>query len=95
MNQEITQPYSNVEASYFEEADVLDEEIKESDDELEAYSDWRDLRSYLKEKGFSKKEKQQISNSIEKKLEHLDNVMDKNGKLFIKKGKKLKEILGD
>ena len=95
--QEITQPHASndIETSYFEEADVLEEDVKESDDEFEAYSDWRDLRSYLKEKGFSKKEKQHISNSIEKKLEHLDNVMDKNGKLFIRKGKKLKEILGD
>ena len=81
----------------FEEADVLDEEDEEQGDEeiFEAYSDWRDLRSYLKEKGFSKKEKQHISDKLGKKVGQLDNVMDKNGKLFIKKGKKLKEILGE
>ncbi len=62
---------------------------------FEAYSDWRDLRSYLKEKGFSKKEKQNISDKLGKKVGHDSDVMDKDGKLFIKKGKKLKEILGN
>jgi excisionase family DNA binding protein len=81
----------------FEEADVLDEEDDNRvvDDMFESYSDWRDLRSYLKEKGFSKKEKQHISDKIGKKVGQLNDVMDKNGKLFIKKGKKLKEILGE
>lgn len=81
----------------FEEADVLDEdeETRGEEDTFESYSDWRDLRSYLKEKGFSKKEKQHISDKIGKKVGQLNNVMDKNGKLFIKKGKKLKEILGE
>ncbi len=81
----------------FEEADVLDEdeENRVVEDMFESYSDWRDLRSYLKEKGFSKKEKQHISDKIGKKIGQLNDVMDKNGKLFIKKGKKLKEILGE
>ena len=30
-----------------------------------------------------------------KKVGHDNDVMDKDGKLFIKKGKKLKEILGE
>ncbi len=76
-----------------EEADVLEEESTE--EVLEAYTDWRDLRSYLKEKGFSKKEKQHINEKLEKKIAHMNDVMEKNGALFIKKGKKLKEILGD
>lgn len=82
---------------FFEEADVLDEEDESRvvEDMFESYSDWRDLRSYLKEKGFSKKEKQHISDKIGKKVGQLNDVMDKNGKLFIKKGKKLKEILGE
>ncbi|AFL67451.1 integrase [Sulfurospirillum barnesii] len=81
----------------FEEADVLEEEeiYQETSVCFETYSDWRDLRSYLKEKGFSKKEKQHISDTLSKKASQLNNVMDKNGTLFIKKGKKLKEILGD
>jgi hypothetical protein len=81
----------------FEEADVLDEDEENGvvEDTFESYSDWRDLRSYLKEKGFSKKEKQHISDRIGKKVGQLNDVMDKNGKLFIKKGKKLKEILGE
>ena len=78
-----------------EEADLLDEEGSHDADVFESYRDWRDLRSYLKEKGFSKKEKQHINEALEKKVGHADDVMDKNGKLFIKKGKKLKEILGD
>lgn len=93
-----TSPISPVsEAFPFEEADVLDdeEESKVIDKMFESYSDWRDLRSYLKEKGFSKKEKQHISNRIGKKVGQMNDVMDKNGKLFIKKGKKLKEILGE
>lgn len=82
---------------FFEEADVLDEEDESRvvEDMFESYSDWRDLRSYLKEKGFSKKEKQHISDKIGKKVGQLNDVMDKDGKLFIKKGKKLKEILGE
>lgn len=81
----------------FEEADVLDEDDEQikADSKVESYSDWRDLRSYLKEKGFSKKEKQQINDKIGKKIGQINDVMDKNGKIFIKKGKKLKEILGD
>lgn len=87
----------NVSPYIFEEADVLDEEDddKAVEDMFESYSDWRDLRSYLKEKGFSKKEKQHISDKIGRKVGQLNDVMDKNGKLFIKKGKKLKEILGE
>lgn len=83
---------------FFEEADVLEEDeenMPATDDIFEIYSDWRDLRSYLKEKGFSKKEKQHINDTLSKKMGQLDNVMDKDGKIFIKKGKKLKEILGD
>jgi len=80
---------------FVEEADLLDDESAHEANVFESYRDWRDLRSYLKEKGFSKKEKQQINQTLEKKLGHADGVMDKNGKLFIKKGKKLKEILGD
>lgn len=80
----------------FEEADVLEESIENEvvDNMFESYSDWRDLRSYLKEKGFSRKEKQTISDKVGKKVGYDSDVMDKNGKLFIKKGKKLKEILG-
>ncbi len=78
-----------------EEADLLEDEGAHEADVFESYRDWRDLRSYLKEKGFSKKEKQHINDTLEKKLGHADDVIDKNGKLFIKKGKKLKEILGD
>ena len=44
---------------------------------------------------FSKKEKQHISHKLGKKVGQLDHVMDRDGKLFIKKGKKLKEILGE
>ena len=72
-----------------------EENDEKGEDIFESYSDWRDLRSYLKEKGFSKKEKQHISDTLGKKVGHVNDVMDKNGKLFIKKGKKLKEILGE
>ena len=90
--------YQNDSPFFFEDADVL-EEVEEDNEVVEqmfeAYSDWRDLRSYLKEKGFSKKEKQNISDKLGKKVGHDSDVMDKDGKLFIKKGKKLKEILGN
>lgn len=79
---------------FFEEAYVVEEEEHE-EDVLDSYRDWRDLRSYLKEKGFSKKEKQHINEALGKKIGQMSDVMDKNGKLFIKKGKKLKDILGD
>lgn len=95
-----TQTEKHVEEEYItttgfevEEADVLEEDSHE--EVLETYTDWRDLRSYLKEKGFSKKEKHQINEKLEKKMAHVSDVMEKNGALFIKKGKKLKEILGE
>ncbi|MCD8545584.1 MAG: helix-turn-helix domain-containing protein [Sulfurospirillum cavolei] len=101
----VTSPSSNTfqsasaEHGYVEEVDVTDEEddvsVQEEEELLESYSDWRDLRSYLKEKGFSKKEKQQINDVLTKKANQLNDVLDKNGKIFIKKGKKLKEILGE
>lgn len=86
----------NEEAFFFEDADVVEEEEESPVVEtmFESYRDWRDLRSYLKQKGFSKKEKQSISLELEKKLGKDADVIDKNGKLFIKKGKKLKELLG-
>lgn len=91
-NEEVVSPVSEG----IEEADLLeDEEVEKEDTIFHSYSDWRDLRSYLKEKGFSKKEKQHISEKLEKKIGYASDVMDKNGKLFIKKGKKLKEILGE
>lgn len=102
---EVTSPSSTTfqrtaaEHGYVEEVDITDEEedesVQEEEELLESYSDWRDLRSYLKEKGFSKKEKQQINDVLTKKASQLDDVLDKNGKIFIKKGKKLKEILGE
>jgi len=105
VSSEVASPSSNAfqrtstEHGYVEEVDVMDEEddeiAKEEEELLESYSDWRDLRSYLKEKGFSKKEKQQINDVLSKKASQLNDVLDKNGKIFIKKGKKLKEILGE
>lgn len=102
---EVTSPPSTTfqrtaaEHGYVEEVDITDEEedesVQEEEELLESYSDWRDLRSYLKEKGFSKKEKQQINDVLTKKANQLNDVLDKNGKIFIKKGKKLKEILGE
>ena len=79
-----------------EEADVMEhDEEEELEEPISVYSDSRDLRSYLKEKGFSKKEKRHINDELSKKAHQLHNVMDKDGKIYIKKGKKLKEILGD
>ena len=84
------------ESFFYEDADVLEEEevtiVEES--LFESYRDWRDLRSYLKQKGFSKKEKDNISQELKKKVGSDENIIDKDGKLFIKKGKKLKELLG-
>lgn len=83
---------------YFEEADVMEDEDEQNpavEEIFENYSDWRDLRSYLKEKGFSKKEKQHINDALSRKVGQLQDVMDKDGKIYIKKGKKLKEILGE
>ena len=76
-----------------EEADVIEEEQRE--EELSNYTDWRDLRSYLKEKGFAKKEKEPIKETFEKKMTHFGDMMDEGSIMFVKKGKKLKEILGD
>ncbi|MDD3323957.1 MAG: integrase [Sulfurospirillaceae bacterium] len=77
----------------YEDVDVLEED-ENVDDIFDGYRDWKELRSYLKEKGFSKKDKEIISEKANKKTDQDSHSKDKNSKLFTKKGKKLKEILG-
>ncbi len=76
-----------------EEADVIHE--NQHEEELLAYSDWRDLRNYLKEKGFAKKEKNFKDEALKKQMMDLDESMEKDGMLFVRKSKKFNEILGD
>ena len=51
---------------------------------VESYSDWQDLRDYLKEKGYSKKEKKIIKEEFNKSID--ENTLSKKEKRKKKKG---------
>ncbi len=49
------------------DADIDTTQIEDSDDDImETYSDWKDLRDYLKQKGYSKKQKKIIKQKFKK-----------------------------
>ena len=51
------------------EADIdIKEEEKTTQDIVESYSDWQDLRDYLKQKGYSKKEKKLIKKKFKNSM---------------------------
>ncbi|WP_331774986.1 helix-turn-helix domain-containing protein [Sulfurospirillum sp. 1612] len=74
----------------------VDKDKNDADEILDSYDNWQDLRDYLKNKGYSKKEKKVIKEEISKKVGLDDSVKYSNGKIFIKKIKKnmqLKDML--
>ncbi len=71
----------------------IEQERQKTKEIVNSYENWQDLRDYLKQKGYSKKEKKMIKEELSKKLGEDDDLLDKNGKIFIKKGKSLKKIL--
>lgn len=74
----------------------IDKEKNSTDEILDAYENWQDLRDYLKERGYSKKEKKIIKEEISKKVGVDDGIKYSDGKIFVKKNKKnmnLKDML--
>ncbi|MDX1808615.1 MAG: integrase [Sulfurospirillaceae bacterium] len=74
----------------------IDKEKNDTDEILDSYESWQDLRDYLKERGYSKKEKKIIKEEISKKVGVDDGVKYSDGKIFVKKNKKnmnLKDML--
>lgn len=74
----------------------VDKDKNDTDEILDSYDNWQDLRDYLKDKGYSKKEKKVIKEEISKKVGLDDSVKYSDGKIFIKKIKKnmqLKDML--
>ncbi|MDR0761512.1 MAG: integrase, partial [Campylobacteraceae bacterium] len=64
-----------------------DEESAEANRENGDFSDWRELKSYLKAKGFSKKEKKKIISNIKESAESGIDIQEDEGVLYIKKEK--------
>jgi excisionase family DNA binding protein len=58
--------------NYIQECEAIDADIDtkdsdtQEDESLESYSDWKDLRDYLKQKGYSKKQKKLIKKKFKK-----------------------------
>lgn len=55
---------------------------------------WRDVDEYMESKGFSKKKKKTINDALVAQVGFNKYIKEENGTLFIKRGKKIKEILG-
>ncbi len=70
----------------------IDKDEKKTNEIIDSYDNWQDLRDYLKEKGYSKKEKKIIKEEISKKVGIDKSVKYSDGKLFVKKGKKNKNL---
>ncbi|MBE0495479.1 MAG: helix-turn-helix domain-containing protein [Campylobacterales bacterium] len=59
-----------------------------------APQEWVNLTLSMEKKGMSEKKQKKISMAILEKVGFCEDVKEDNGTLFIKRGKKLKEILG-
>ncbi|MDR1008174.1 MAG: integrase [Campylobacteraceae bacterium] len=64
-----------------------DENISETNQESSDFSDWRELKSYLRAKGFSKKEKKKIISNIKESAASGIDIQEDEGVLYIKKEK--------
>ncbi len=81
----------------FIEEDTIEVEIEQEKQKtrevVSSYDNWQDLRDYLKQKGYSKKEKKIIKEEVGKKLDKSSDIKHDDGRIYIKKGKNLKKIL--
>ncbi|MDR1975924.1 MAG: integrase [Campylobacteraceae bacterium] len=59
------------------------------DEEDRDFSDWRELKSYLKAKGFSKKRKKEIISQAQRSVGIADDIAEDEGVLYIKKDAEL------
>ncbi|MDR1615379.1 MAG: helix-turn-helix domain-containing protein [Campylobacteraceae bacterium] len=64
-------------------------EENETDKADKDFSDWRELKSYLKAKGFSKKRKKEIVSQAQKSIGIADDIAEDEGVLYIKKDAEL------
>lgn len=55
---------------------------------------WINLEEYMEEKGYSGKKKKNITTQLVAQVGFNKNIKEENGILFIKRGKKIKEIIG-
>jgi excisionase family DNA binding protein len=76
-----------------EEVDI-EEEIDIVDKICESYEDWVELGEFLKNKGFSKEERTSVTQKVEQMVGKNKHIKKSSGELFIKKNKKLKNIIG-
>ena len=80
-----------------ETIDVDFEELTPYEREMvvsEEVDKWRDLNVYMEDKGYSKKKKKAIEMELVSQVGFNKFIKEENGTLFIKRGKKIKEILG-
>lgn len=83
-----------------EMAQIIEEEDEESQEQdivemmCESFEDWTDLRRYLDEKNYSDTEQKIINKRIKKRLGKDENLKSAQGEVYIKKGTKLKNIIG-
>lgn len=94
----------NKQAELEEKGDEAIDEIVEYEEEIEevdiveqmceSFEDWRELREYLNNKGFSKEERKKIEKKVKKQIGKDESVKSSNGDLYIRKDKKLKHIIG-
>lgn len=79
---------------YIVEVDEFEEEIDIVDQMCESFEEWVELKEYLKIRGYSKEQKKEIKKRVKDKLGANKNIKQSDGELFIKKDKKLKNIIG-
>lgn len=76
-----------------EEVD-FEEEIDIIEQMCESFENWVELTSYLKDKGYSKDEREDIQKRVDAQVGKNKHVKKRANELFIKKNKKLKNIIG-
>jgi hypothetical protein len=64
-----------------------EENVPAADESADNFSDWRELKSYLKAKGFSKKDKKKIISNIKESAHSGVDIQEDEGVLYVKKEK--------
>lgn len=72
--------------------EVDEDEVDIVEQICESYEDWIELKEYLSQKDYSKKEKKNLIKKIYAYLGKSKYLKEKKGEIFIKKGVKLKKI---
>jgi len=72
--------------------EIDEDEVDIVEQICESYEDWVELKEYLSQKDYSKKEKKNLIKKIYTYLGKSKYLKEKKGEIFIKKGVKLKKI---